>query len=89
MISPPYEITLRFTPLNVSDAGTYQCDVTVTPQDTAFISPATTSNSQTISVSGMMTHFVYMYKNYTQYSLSAGFPTQFVDDITDEGVSLA
>ena len=30
-----------------------------------------------------------MYKNYTQNSLSTGFPTQFVDDITDEGVSLA
>ena len=30
-----------------------------------------------------------MYKNYTRYSLSAGFPTQLVDDITDEGVSLA
>ena len=53
MTLPPYDITLRFTPLNVSDAGTYQCDVTVTPQDTTFISPATTSNSRTISVSGM------------------------------------
>ena len=55
MISPPYDITLRFTPLNVSDAGTYECGVTVTPQDTTFISPATTSNSRTISISGMIT----------------------------------
>ena len=35
--SPPYDITLRFNPLNVTDAGTYECHVTVTPQDTAFI----------------------------------------------------
>jgi hypothetical protein len=40
--------------LNVTDAGTYECDVTVTPQDTTFISTGTTSNSRTISVSGMM-----------------------------------
>ena len=51
--SPPYDITLRFNPLNVTDAGTYECHVTVTPQDTAFILTATISNSQDISVSGM------------------------------------
>ena len=66
MSSPPYDITLRFNPLNVTDAGTYECDVTVTPQDTTFISTATTSNSRTISVSGMyiivstMTHKLYI-----------------------------
>ena len=53
MRSPPYDITLRFNPLNVTDAGTYECDLTVIPQNTAFISTATTSNSQTITVSGM------------------------------------
>ena len=53
MNSPPYDITLRFNPLNVTDAGTYDCDVTVTPQDTTFISTATTSNSRTIIVAGM------------------------------------
>ena len=51
--SPPYNITLKFNPLNITDAGTYECDVTVTPQDTLFISTATTSNSRTIKVSGM------------------------------------
>ena len=51
--SPPYDITLRFNPLNVIDAGTYECHVTVTPQDTAFILTATISNSQDISISGI------------------------------------
>ena len=40
-------------PLNVTDAGTYECHVTVTPQDSTFISTATISNSRSISVSGM------------------------------------
>jgi hypothetical protein len=53
MSSPPYDITLRFNPLNVTDAGTYECSVTVTPQDATFISIATMPNSRTISVSGM------------------------------------
>ena len=51
--SPPYAITLRFNPLNVTDAGTYECHVTVTPQDSTFISTATISNSRSISISGM------------------------------------
>ena len=71
MSSPPYDITLRFNPLNVTDAATYECDVTVTPQDTTFISTATTSNSRTVNVSGMyddiiiiistMTHKIYCF----------------------------
>ena len=55
MSSPPYEITLRFNPLIVTDSGMYECNVTVTPQDTTFIATATTSISRTIIVSGMMT----------------------------------
>ena len=51
MSSPPYDITLRFNPLNVTDAGTYECDVSVTPQNTAFISTAITSNYQNIDIS--------------------------------------
>ena len=54
MSTPPYDITIRFNPLKVDDNGTYECDVTVTPQDSTFIHLATTSNSQTISVFGMM-----------------------------------
>ena len=88
MSSPPYEITLRFNPLNVTDAGTYECDVTVTPQDTAFISTFTTSNSRTISVSGMMMYLVIYTQKYT-YFLIIGFPTQFVNPITAEGISTA
>ena len=68
MNSPPYDITLRFNPLNVTDAGTYECHVTVTPQDTTFISTATSSNSRAISVSGMydtiistMTHKILLF----------------------------
>ena len=51
--SSPHDITLRFNPLNVTDTGTYECQVTVTPHDTALVSTATISNSQAISVSGM------------------------------------
>ena len=55
MSSPPYQITLRFNPLKITDAGTYECGVTATPQDTTYIATATTSNSRTISVAGMLT----------------------------------
>ena len=53
MSTPPYQTTLRFNLLNISDAGTYECDVTVTPQDTTFIDPANASISRTIAVAGM------------------------------------
>ena len=59
MNSPPYEFTLRFTPLNVTDVGTYECNVAVIPQDATYISIAIISNSRTITVAGMMT---YLYK---------------------------
>ena len=52
MRSSPYDITLRFNPLNVTDGGTYECDATVTPEDTTFTTTATTSNSRTFNVSG-------------------------------------
>ena len=68
MSSPPYEITLRFNPLNVTDAGTYECDVTITPQDTTFVSTATTSNLRTISVSGMMMYIICIIQKYTHFS---------------------
>ena len=58
MTSPPYSITLRFNLLSVTDPGTYECDVTVTPQDTTFISPTTMSNSRIVNVSGMMTYII-------------------------------
>ena len=54
MSSPPYEFTLRFNPLNITDAGTYECNVIVAPQDTTYISTATTSNTRPITVAGMM-----------------------------------
>ena len=60
MSSPPFDITLRFNALSVTDAGTYECDVTVTPQDTAFISTATTSNSRTVNVSGLYDNNYYL-----------------------------
>ena len=49
---PPYRITVRFSPLNVSDAGTYECNATVTPQDTTFVTGTTSSISRTINVTG-------------------------------------
>ena len=88
--SPPYAITLRFNPLNVTDAGTYECDVTVTPQDATFISTATTSNSRSISVSGMYdTNCLILYMHRSVFNvLFTEFPTQ-VADITAEGIATA
>ena len=72
MNSPPYDITLRFNPLNVTDAGTYECDVSVTPQNTTFISTAITSNYRNIDVSSnynnnysliCMHFFLYRFSN--------------------------
>ena len=49
---PPYQTTFSFIPLNVSDAGTYECNATVTPQDTTFVTGTTSSISRTITVPG-------------------------------------
>ena len=86
--SPPYDITLRFNPLNVTDAGTYECDVTVIPQGTTFISTATTSISRTINVFSniIMIIIIVFFDVYT--FLYTDFPTQFVT-VTSEGISTA
>ena len=68
MSSPPYDITLRFNPLSVTDAGTYECDVTVIPQDTTFISTAITSNLRNISVAGMVSRIIW-YRSILIFSL--------------------
>ena len=52
LIMHPYLITVSFSPLNVSDAGTYECNATVTPQDTTFVTGSTSSISRNISVAG-------------------------------------
>ena len=52
METPPYEIILRFNPLDISDAETYKCDMTVIPQNNAFIIGLMASISRTISVFG-------------------------------------
>ena len=49
---PPYQTTVTFFPLNVGDAGTYECNATVTPQDTTFVTGTTSSISRTITVAG-------------------------------------
>ena len=50
---PPYKTTLTFNPLNISDAGAYECSTTVTPQDTAFVIGITSSTSRNITVAGI------------------------------------
>lgn len=50
--TPPYQITLRLNPINISDAGMYKCAMTVTPQNAAFIVSSVVSISCTISVFG-------------------------------------
>ena len=59
--SPYYQTTLRFNPLNISDAGTYECVVTVTPQNTTFIAIATASISWTIAVAGIIMTYVQVW----------------------------
>ena len=49
---PPYQTTVTFSPLLVSDTGTYKCNATVTPQDTTFVTGTTSSISRTITVAG-------------------------------------
>ena len=60
MSAAPYQITLRFNLLKISDAGTYECDVTVSPQNTTFIATVTASISRTIAVAGMLSRLLYM-----------------------------
>ena len=52
---PPYKTTLTFNPLNISDAGAYECSATVTPQDMTFVTDPgiTLSKSQIITVAGI------------------------------------
>ena len=54
MSAAPYQTTLRFNLLKISDAGTYKCVVTVTPQNTTFLATATASISRTIAVAGII-----------------------------------
>ena len=52
---PLYQTTLTFNPINnVTDPGTYECIVTVSPQDTAFVTGSTSSNSRNITVTGIL-----------------------------------
>ena len=52
LMTPSYQTTVSFIPLNVSDAGTYECNATVTPQDTTFVTGTTSSISRNINVAG-------------------------------------
>ena len=49
---PPYQTTVSFSPFFVSDTGTYECNATVTPQDTTFVTGTTSSISRNITVAG-------------------------------------
>ena len=49
---PPYQTTLTFSPLNISDAGAYECSVTVSPKNMAFVTGITSSNTLNITVAG-------------------------------------
>ena len=53
MDAPPYQTTVRFNDINVSDAGLYECTVSVIPQNPTFITGTTSSNSRSITVAGM------------------------------------
>ena len=52
MVTPPYKTTVRINSLRTTDAGTYNCITTVTPQNTTFITGTVSMFSQTITVGG-------------------------------------
>ena len=86
--TPPYQITLRLNPINISDAGMYKCAMTVTPQNAAFIVGSVASISRTISVFGRKyTNLCLIFKIIT--AVSVGLPTQAVDPVSTEGTSIA
>ena len=54
MSTPPYVTTVRFNLLNNdSDVGTYECVATVNPQNTTYISGATSAISRIIAIFGI------------------------------------
>ena len=52
MSMPPYTTTVRLNPLRISDAGTYTCVVTVTPENDTYVTGTTYTVSRNISVGG-------------------------------------
>lgn len=52
---PPYQSTIRFDPVEVRDAGMYECTATVTPHNSNFTNGSSSSVSWNISVSGTST----------------------------------
>ena len=51
-IIPPYTTTVRINPLSISDAGTYTCVVTVTPQNDTYVTGTTYTISRNITIWG-------------------------------------
>ena len=51
IVTPPsyYQTTLRLNPMDVVDAETYNCSVTVTPHSAAFITGTTVSTARNIT----------------------------------------
>ena len=51
IVTPPsyYQTTLRLNPMDVVDAETYSCSVTVTPYNAAFITGTTVSTARNIT----------------------------------------
>ena len=60
MSMPPYTTTVRLNPLRISDAGTYTCVVTVTPENDTYVTGTTYMVSRYISVGGKnCCHYLY------------------------------
>ena len=55
---PPYQTTLRLNPVNITDAGMYECTATVIPQNTTFTAGSTVSISRNISIFGKKQSFL-------------------------------
>ena len=47
---PPYQTTVSFNPLDISDVGRYVCTAMIYPQDTTFITGISSSISRSVTV---------------------------------------
>ena len=89
IVTPPsnYQTTLRLNPTDVVDTETYDCTVTITSQNVAFITGTSVSTSRNVTEVSSKTSFNCIIKLDKLVCL-ADFPPQHVT-ISEEGISIA
>ena len=59
MSTPPYTTSVQLNPVRISDTGTYTCAVTVTPENRTYVTGMTYTQSQSITIGGIICFTVY------------------------------